>query len=101
MSGEMTFINHGKSLIATMKNMGNPLSDSSGDLLVLYTWVVADTTVIKSIRRIEKLRVDQCKEFFKTKLVDQTATQAEIVPKNKLRLFSWHPEKGKSAQRKS
>ena len=82
-----------KSLISTMKKMGNPFWDTNGDLLVLDTRVVAEVAVVDSVSKMKKLGEDQRKEFFKKRLVDRTNTVNETIQKNNLRLFSRHLEK--------
>ena len=47
------FIKDVKSLISTMKEMGNPFWDTSGDLLVLDTRVVAEVAVVDSVRKMK------------------------------------------------
>ena len=90
------FIKDVKSLITTMKEMGNHFWDTSGDLLVLDSRVVAEVAVVDSVSMMKKLGKDQRKEFIKKRLVDRTNTVNETIPKNKQRLFIRHLEKRKS-----
>ena len=83
-------------LITTMKEMGYLFWDTSVDILVLETCVVAEVGVVDSVSKMKKLGEDQRKEFFKKRLVDRTNTVNETIRKNKLRLFSRHLEKRKS-----
>ena len=73
-----------------MKKMANPLWDTSGDILFLDAYVVAEVAIVDSVSKIKKLGEDQCKEFFKKHLVDRTNSVNETILKNKLRLFSRH-----------
>ena len=46
---QLMFLNHSKSLIKTVKSMGNPFSDTSGDLIVLTSfsaWKMWSQTVM-------------------------------------------------------
>ena len=89
-------IKYVKSLITTMKEMGNPFWETSGYLLALDTRVAAEVAVVDSIIRMKKLGEDQRKEFFKKRLVDRTNTINETIEENKLRLLSRHLKKRKS-----
>ena len=84
------------SLITTMKEMGYLFWDTSGDILVLDTRVVAEVAVVDSVSKMKKLGEDQRKDFFKKRLVDRTNTVNETIRKNTLRLFSRHLGKRKS-----
>ena len=70
-----------------MKEMGNPFSDTSGDLLVLDTREVADASIVESVKQLQKLGEDQCNEFFQKRLVDRSTNLKETVTKNKLHLL--------------
>ena len=46
---QSTFLSHVKSLVKTISVMGNPFMDTSGDLLVLDTRVVAEISIVNSV----------------------------------------------------
>ena len=96
---QAAFIKYVKSLITTIKEMGNPFWDTNGDLIVLDTRVEADIAVVDSVSKMKKLGEDQRRKFFKKRLVDRINTINETIPKNKLSLFSRHLEKRKSHAR--
>ena len=81
------FLKQANSIITTMKEMGNPFSDTSGDLLVLDTREVADASIVESVKQLQKLGEDQCNEFFQKRLVDRSTNLKETVTKNKLHLL--------------
>ena len=47
-----------------MSEIGNPFMDLSEDLLVLYTIVVADCTIVESVQTIEKIGQQRCDSFY-------------------------------------
>ena len=85
-----------KALVETMDNMGNPFSDTSGDLLVLDTREVMDAAVHNSVRNLQEIGKRQCNEFFSRRLVERTTPLSDRIPKNNLSLFSWRPDKAKT-----
>ena len=85
-----------KALVETMDNMGNPFSDTSGDLLVLDTREVMDAAVHNSVRNLQEIGKRQCNEFFSRRLVERTTPISDRIPKNNLSLFSWRPDKAKT-----
>uniref|UniRef100_UPI00358E9C5E uncharacterized protein n=1 Tax=Myxine glutinosa TaxID=7769 RepID=UPI00358E9C5E len=93
---QVAFLKNVKSLILTMKTMGNPFRDTSGDLLVLDTREVVDSSVVDSVRKMKLLGENQHNEFFKSRLVERTTALNDRITKNNLPLFRWRPEKEKS-----
>ena len=69
--------------------MGNPFSDTSGDLLVLDTREVVNAAVVDSVQDMKLLGETQCNEFFKTPLMDRTTALNDRIEKNNLQLFKW------------
>ena len=76
--------------------MGNPFSDTSGDLLVLDTREVMDAAVHNSVRNLQEIGKRQCNEFFSRRLVEHMTPLSDRIPKNNLSLFSWRPDKAKT-----
>ena len=85
-----------KALVETMDNMGNPFSDTSGDLLDLDTQEVMNAAVIYSIRNLKELGERQCSEFFNRRLVQHTTPVTDRIPRNNVPLFRWRPNKAKT-----
>lgn len=85
-----------KVLVETMDNMGNPFSDTSGDLLVLGTREVMNAAVIDSVRNLKELGERQCNEFFNCRLVQRTTLVTDRIPRNDVPLFRWRPGKAKT-----
>ena len=83
-----------------MSHMGNPFMDTSGDLLVLDTRVIVDSTVVDTIQKIEKLGQEMCAPFFKERLVDCIRPLSDTVTKANLRLFCSRQHKEKSRDQK-
>lgn len=54
-STQLSFAEDVKSLILVIDDMGNPFTDESGDLLVLDTRDLADTSVVKTVEEVETL----------------------------------------------
>ena len=97
---QLMFLNHTKSLIKTVKSMGNPFSDTSGDLIVLDMREVVDAAVVDSMRKLEKLGEEKCKEFFESRLVECTVGVGERLPKSNVQLFRSRTLKEKSHTQK-
>ncbi|MES9882849.1 MAG: hypothetical protein ABW185_18430 [Sedimenticola sp.] len=93
---QVEFLKNVKSLVATMTDMGNPFSDTSGDLLVIDTREVVDVAVVDAVRKVDQLGEKQRDEFFKTRLVERTTQLSDRIPKNKLQLLKRRSEKDKS-----
>ncbi len=79
-----------------MSDMGNPFMDTSGDLLVLDTRVVADCTIVDSIQKIDKLGQERCDSFFQDRLVRRTTPLRDTITKANLPLFGRHVHEEKS-----
>lgn len=97
---QASFLRHVKALVRTMTDMGNPFNDTSGDLLVLDTRVIADPTVVESIQMIEKLGQDKCEAFFNDRFIARSISLQETIRKAKLPLFRKHVQKDKSREQK-
>ena len=52
---QASFLTNVKALVETIDNMGNPFSDTSGDLLVLDRREIMNAAVIHSIRNLKEL----------------------------------------------
>ena len=97
---QLMFLNHTKSLIKTVKSMGNLFSDTSGDLIVLDTREVVDAAVVDSMPKLEKLGEEKCNEFFESILVKCTVGVGERLPKSNVQLFRPRTLKEKSHTQK-
>ncbi len=93
---QAAFLKNVKTLVATMNDMGNPFSDTSGDMIVIDTREVVYTAVVDSVHRIESLGKTQIDEFFKSRLVDRSKPLNDRISRNNLQLFRWRPEKERS-----
>lgn len=56
-----------------------------------------DAAVIYSVRNLKELGKRQCKDFFKSRLVERTTPLTDRIPKNNFSLFRWRPEKDAGA----
>jgi hypothetical protein len=70
-SKQKTFLREVQALSSTIAEMGNPFSDSSGDLYSLNDKDVADDEVIKTVRTIQKLGQDKYQNFVTERLVTE------------------------------
>ena len=87
-STQISFAKDVKSLISVIDVMGNPFTDESGDLLVLDTKDLADTSVVKRVEEVETLRREQFETFVKERLSEKkTKNMHDSTKKNKLPLF--------------
>ncbi len=82
-----------RGLVTVLEDMGNPFLDDSEELLVIDTRDVMDTAVAETVRKVESLGEEQYKRFVgeRLELPVYTKTVTEILPKNRLPLFSWPP----------
>ena len=80
-----------------MDSLGNPFSDTSGDLLlVLNTREEISAAVIDSVRNLKELCERQCNDFLNNRLVQRTTPVTDRTPRNNLPLFRWRPDKAKT-----
>ena len=88
-----------KSLRATIEEMGNPFMESSGDLLVLDTHDIVDSSVTDTIENIVKNGKRQYEEFVTKCLVKRNKSLFDPIQTNKNFLFSCPPQKTVSKQK--
>ena len=81
---QVSFLKDVKSLTKTVSEMGNPFSESSGDLIVLDSRQLVDDAVVASVRKVESLGQQQCKEFFTNRLLHCTTPLDAKITKNNL-----------------
>jgi hypothetical protein len=93
---QMEFAHDVKSLSKAMEEMGNPFSESSSDLLVLDSRNIADAAVADTVRRIQKLGLDQYKTYVTERLVNRTTPIEDPIKRNNLYLFSHPPVREKT-----
>ena len=79
--------------------MGNPFLEGSQDLLVIDTRDVMDAAVAETVRKVESIGEEQYKKFVDERLELCTKAVTEILPKNKLPLFSRPPVKTQPKQK--
>lgn len=78
-----------KSLVQVMEEMGNPFLERGNDLIVLDTRDIIDScAVVKTIQDIESLGVELYEKYAAERLVRCEVPITEVIPKNKLALFS-------------
>ena len=93
---QVSFLKDVKSLTKTVSEMGNPFSESSGDLIVLDSRQLVDDAVVASVRKVESLGQQQCKEFFADRLLHCTTPLDAKITKNNLQLFGNHEGKSRT-----
>lgn len=92
-SNQKRFESQVKSLVNTIEEMGNPFSETSEDLVQLDTKDMTDSSVIETVRGIEKFGNDQYHAFVEDRLVKRVVSLSEPIKKNKLHLFSYQKTK--------
>ena len=97
-AAQATFLQHVESLVSSMSEISNTFIDLSGDLLVLYTRVVAECTIVESVQTIEKIGQQRCDSFYQDRLIARTKQLNDTITKAKLPLFHRHVHKDKSRQ---
>ena len=68
--------------------MGNPFLKKGDDLLVIDTRNIMGNSVGDTVRRAEALGTQQYEKFMKERLTECNVPITEVLPKNKLALFS-------------
>ena len=87
-SVQKTFARDVRSLVAVIKELGNPFEEDSQDLLVLDTKEIADPAVIETVSNAKQIGQDQFEAFSKECIVDRTKSIEEAIHRNKLPLFA-------------
>ena len=99
---QSTFLQHVNFLTRSMSHMGNPFIDTSGDLLVLDTRVIVDSTVGDTIQKIEKNLDRKCVTLsLKNRLVDCIRPLIDTVTIANIRLFCSRQHKKNHKQLKA
>ena len=96
---QAAFLKDVRSLTAVVEDMGNPFLEESKDLLVLDTKDIMDASVADTVRKVQSLGEEQYKKFVNERLDQPTKPVTDIIPKNKLPLFSRPPVKTQSRQK--
>ena len=84
---QISFQEDVRSLSKTIKEMGNPFSDCSSDLLVLNSRDVMDTTVADTVGRILEIGIEQYEDYVEKRLVNQIIPISNAIKRNNLPLF--------------
>ena len=72
-----------------MEEMSNPFCENSNvDLLVLDSRDLAESTVVDTVNKIEKLGKDQYDTYVSERLVNRTKNIKDSIKRNNLPLFS-------------
>ena len=78
--------------------MGNPFCESSSDLLVLDSRIIADSAVADTVFQIEKLGLDKYEAYVNERPVPTTVPISDPIKRNNLHLFSQPPIREKSSK---
>ena len=73
--------------------------EKGGDLLVLDTRDILGTAVAETLRKAEALGEENYQTFVQERLIASTKPITDVIPKNKLALFSNPPAKSPSKQK--
>ena len=79
-----------KSLISTTDDMGNPVWETSSDLLVLDTRDVADKSIADGIHTIENIGKKQYDAYVRERLIDQVRPISDPIKRENIP-FSQQP----------
>ena len=93
------FLKEVKSLVSVMEEMGNPFLEESDDLIVLDSRDILDTCAKEEICNAEKLGEDQYQRFVEDRFLKCEKPITDIIPKNKLPLFTHTHSKRPSKQK--
>ena len=85
-----------KAFSGAIRDVGNPFSEDSKDLLVLNSRDIADPAVINTVCNIDKLGQEQYDTYVNERLLDQTKPITDPIKRNNLPLFSRSPTREKS-----
>lgn len=95
-SVQETFHNQVSSLVATIKDMGNPFEESSNDLLVLHSRDIVDSEVVTTVKNVEDIGQKGYQEFCQDRFIDRSKAVTHVIPQNNILLFSRRKAKSKS-----
>ena len=85
--------------MAVIEEMGSPFLENSDDLMVLDTRDILDTSVGETVRKAESLGKEQYQTFVEERFGQAKIPITNVIPKNKLALFSRPPAKCPSKQK--
>lgn len=66
---QSSFQSQVQSLCNVIREMGNPLLNQSGNLLLLDTQYIMDATIMKTVRTVKELSKKQFQKFRSTRLI--------------------------------
>ncbi|CAG2215325.1 unnamed protein product [Mytilus edulis] len=84
-SVQKSFLKDIWSMVEVMNELGNPFMEDSQDLLVLDTKDIAPTSVVDTIRKIEKIGKTQYEKYIEDRLIKRTVPIFEPIKK-----MHWH-----------
>ena len=87
-SWQKLFVKDVRSLISTIKELGNPFEEDSNELLALDTTQIADVSVVQTVESAYKIGKHQFDLFVKERLMERKVPLDEVLSRNKLALFS-------------
>ena len=71
-STQSNFKEQAMTMADIIKDLGNPFSDNSDELIALETRNVMDATVVNTIRTLESLGQEQYQRYRQAVIIDQT-----------------------------
>ena len=98
---QVTFAKDVRALVRVIEEMGNPFTEDSVDLLVLYTRDVADPTIVETVRVIEKTGRVQYEKYMAERVVQRTTPISDPISRNQLPLFSRPPSRAPSTAKQT
>ena len=80
--------------------MGKPFQESTNELLVLDTQDIMLPSVVETVKTLESVGQNRYREFVTERLEARSKSLFEPIKQNKLPLFSSHPLKSKSNEKR-
>ncbi len=83
-SVQTKFAQHVKTIVTTLKELGNPFTEDSRDLVRLYTKEVMGQSAVTSVQRVKVIGQSQYDVYVAERLEDQTTPVSDIISKKQL-----------------
>lgn len=84
-STQGTFAKNVQELVKVSQDIGNPFSKESGDFLDIKD--IADTSIVETVRCIEKVGQESHDTYVKERLIDQSKPISDTIKRHSLPLF--------------
>lgn len=93
LSFQTSFLKDVDSLVSTLKDLGNPFEEETGELFSLDSKEIMNADVINTVRNALSIGQAQYKQFVNERFEKRKKPITEAITKNKLPLFKAQPQK--------